>query len=204
MIPPEAHGEVILGVWASDSDSLWCAGLVRARLEYLNVGGNRDAKTTLNEAGRRAVKWLFWEAPLQENLLLKIAPEDIAAIFSSPYGQRRVNELFLRAQGRRVSRNVVATVAMQDDYMKRVRYNGGARSKLQPRGVVVLGDYSGHGEIARKLGLPVPGPGESVSARLVRWKPYHQDSPYVLLDGEHWTLARDSDAEESVPRLPDV
>ncbi|WP_410634732.1 NaeI family type II restriction endonuclease [Amycolatopsis sp. cmx-4-83] len=204
MIPPEAHNEIILGVWASDTDSIWCAGLVRARSEYLNTGGNRDAKRTLNAVGRSAVKRLFWEAPLQENLLLKLPRADIDAIFAPRSGQKRVNELFLRAQKRRVSRNVVATVAMQDDYMKRVRSNGGARSNLQPRGIVILGDYTSHGALARQLGLPVPGPGEFVSARLVRLNPDRPVVPYVSLEGERWTLAREEDAEELVPKLPTI
>ena len=68
----------------------------------------------------------------------------------------------------RVSRTVVATVAMQDDYMKRVRGGGGARDQLRAEGIVIFGDYAGDQVLASALGLPRPGPGEFVSARLVR------------------------------------
>ncbi|MGW4429527.1 NaeI family type II restriction endonuclease [Streptomyces tendae] len=204
MIPPEAHGHLLLVVWASDEQSRWSAGLVRALPERLNNGGNRDAKKTLNTAGRQAVKWLFDGALLQENMLLRLSEPDIDAIFSHRSGQRRVDELFLRAQGRRVSRTVVATVAMQEDYMKRVRYNGGSRSRLQPRGIVILGHYSSHGRIAEALGLPVPGPGESVSARLAEARPEHGAAPRVELDGREWVLAGPVDPEQAVPKLPEI
>ena len=78
-----------------------------------------------------------------------------------------MNELFRRAQRMRVSRTVVATVAMQDDYMKRVRGGGGARDQLRAEGIVIFGDYAGDQVLASALGLPRPGPGEFVSARLV-------------------------------------
>ena len=57
----------------------------------------------------------------------------------------------------RVSRTVVATVAMQDDYMKRVRGGGGARDQLRAEGIVIFGDYAGDQVLAAALGLPRPG-----------------------------------------------
>lgn len=204
MIPPEAHGELLLVVWANDNDSAWWAGLVRAEPGLLNAGGNRDAKRTLSASGRQAVRWLFRDASLQDNMLLRLPPEDVAAIFGHKSGQRRVDELFIRAQRWRISRTVVATVAMQEDYMKRVRYNGGSRSRLQPRGIVILGHYSNHGALAEQLGLPVPQSGESVSVRLARLKPHHGGAPRVELNGEQWTLALPDDPEERVPKLPEI
>ena len=106
-------------------------------------------------------------APLQENALIRLPQTDVAAIFALASGQQRVNELFRRAQRIRVSRTVVATVAMQDDYMKRVRGGGGARDQLRAEGIVIFGDYAGDRVLASALGLPRPGPGEFVSARLV-------------------------------------
>ena len=113
------------------------------------------------------MRWLHARAPLQENALIRLPQTDVAAIFTSASGQQRVNELFRRAQRMRVSRTVVATVAMQDDYMKRVRGGGGARDQLRAEGIVIFGDYGGDQVLASALGLPRPGPGEFVSARLV-------------------------------------
>ncbi len=167
MIPPEAEGKLLLLVQASDEDGTWSAGLLRATSENLRPAGNRDGKRALGDRGRAAVRWLHVRAPLQENALIRLPQTDVAAIFALASGQQRVNELFRRAQRIRVSRTVVATVAMQDDYMKRVRGGGGARDQLRAEGIVIFGDYAGDRVLASALGLPRPGPGEFVSARLV-------------------------------------
>lgn len=204
MIPPEAAGRLLLGLWASDRAGRWSAGLVRAAEENLNPGANRDAKRTLNRRGRAAIRWLFKEAPLQENILVHLAATDIDAIFRSASGQKRVDELFRRVQGRLISRNVVATVAMQEDYMKRVRGNGGARTTLRPEGIVIFGQYKSHVQAAAALGLPVPGPGESMSVRLSRLKPHHGDARSIELDGQRWVVATDNDLAEAAPLLPNT
>ncbi|MET8387167.1 NaeI family type II restriction endonuclease [Streptosporangium canum] len=204
MIPPEAIGRILLGLWANDKAAHWSAGLVRASEEHLNPGANRDAKRTLSRRGRTAIRWLFKDAPLQENVLLRIPDKDIDAIFRSASGQKRVNELFRRAQGRPISRTVVATVAMQEDYMKRVRGNGGARSALRPEGIVIFGQYKNHVQAAVSLGLPVPGPGEFVSVRLARRHAHHGAAPYLELDEEQWVVAGEDDPVELAPLLPNV
>lgn len=204
MIPPEAVGRLCLLVWASDAESIWWAGLLRADGELLNAGSNRDSKRTLNTAGRSAIRWLFQGAPLPENALLRLPPGDIEAIFAHRYGTKRTDELFRRAQGRLISRSVVATVAQQEDYMKRIRGNGGSRSSLRPEGIIILGHYTEHAQIAARLGLPTPGPGESVSARVARLRAHHGDAPRAEIDGELWTLASGTDPVEPAPRLPKV
>ncbi|MFD9941450.1 NaeI family type II restriction endonuclease [Nonomuraea sp. NPDC059023] len=204
MIPPEAVGRLLLGLWASDKDGEWSAGLVRASEENLNPGVNRDAKRTLSRYGRANIRWLFKNAPLQDNVLLRLPDEDIDAIFRSTSGQKRVNELFRRAQQRPISRSVVATVAMQEDYMKRIRKNGGARSALRPEGIVIFGQYRNHVEAARALAMPHLGPGESMSVRLVRRRPHHTRAPSIELDGTHWVVAKPADTPEIAPLLPDI
>jgi hypothetical protein len=203
MIPPEADGQLMLLVQASDEDGAWSAGLVRAVSEYLSPGGNRDGKRALNDRGRAAVCWLHHRAALGENALIRLPERDVAAIFASVSGQQRVNELFRRAQRMRVSRTVVATVAMQDDYMKRVRDGGGARDQLRGEGIVVFGDYAGDQLLAAALDLPRPGPGEFVSARLARRSSGHD--PYVRsirLEGADWLLAGGGDPAGPAPALP--
>ena len=102
------------------------------------------------------------------NALLKLPEESVVRNFALPTGQQRINQLFREAVGIPVGRAVVATVAQQDDYMKRLRENGGARSALRPEGIDPLpGQYSAHVQIARALLLPIPCPGETVSARVV-------------------------------------
>jgi hypothetical protein len=208
MIPPEADGQLMLLVQASDEDGSWSAGLLRTTPENLSPAGNRDGKRALNDRGRAAVCWLHHRAALQENALIRLPERDVAAIFALPSGQQRVNELFRRAQRMRVSRTVVATVAMQDDYMKRVRDGGGARDQLRAEGIVIFGDYASDQRLASALDLPCPGPGEFVSARLAR-RPVRAGEgghdPYarfVRLDGADWLLAAPADPAGPAPALP--
>jgi Restriction endonuclease NaeI len=207
MIPPEADGQLLLLVQASDEDGTWSAGLLRAAECNLRPAGNRDLKRSLNDRGRAAVRWLHARVPLAENALIRLPGPDVAAVFALPSGQQRVNELFRRAQRMRVSRTVVATVARQDDYMKRVRDGGGAREVLRAEGIVIFGDYAGDQVLASALGLPRPGPGEFVSARLAR-RPAGSDGEgrafarFVRLDGADWLLASPADPAEPAPVLP--
>lgn len=205
MIPPEAVGKLCLVVWANDEESRWCAGLVRASEAVLSSGTNRDLKRTLSAEGQKHVRRLFWNAPLQENILLKLTPADIKAIFAPKSGQQRLDELFRRAQRRRISRTIIATVAQQDDYMKRIRYNGGSRSRLQPEGIVILGQFTSHQDAAAALGLPVPQAGESVSARLARYDAAkHGDARRVALENADWVLADADDPVERAPVVPQI
>jgi hypothetical protein len=168
MLPPEVVGELCMVVTANDERSQFSLGIVRANAERLNFGTNRDAKKTLNEAGRAAVVWLHRARPMPPNVLLQLDRNDVDAIFraSALVAQNRVNELFRRAVGRRVGRAAVATIAYhQKDPMKRVRANGGARDYLAPEGLVILnGDYRWQRDAAKALGIEVPRSGEFVSA----------------------------------------
>jgi Restriction endonuclease NaeI len=115
-----------------------------------------------------------------------------------------VDMLFRLAQQRVISRTVVATVAQQEDYMKRVRGNGGSRSSLRPEGIVIIGQYESHRRLAETLAIPAPGPGESVSVRLARRLSRHNGLPFVTLEGESWVVARADDPVGTAPFLPDV
>ena len=135
--------------------------------------------------------------------------------------------LFRLAQQHIISRTIVATVAQQDDYMRRVRGNGGSRGSLRREGIVIFGDYAGDQLLASALDLPRPGPGEFVSARLVpvpRWpadpggglgdgRPASTgsgsggpgDGDYtrsIRLAGADWRLASAGDPAMPAPALP--
>lgn len=204
MLPPECFGELLLVATAADETSEWSLGVVRARSEFLRASANRDGKTGLNEAGRAAVQWLYWGAELPPNVLLSADPETRSRIMNPALsGQARVNELFRSIQRVRIGRNTVATVAQQDDYMKRVRANGGARTALAQEGIVIVGgDYESHRRVARELNIPVPEPGEFVSVRLAR---AGAEDPFVSrLSGQDWRVAADDDPVGPAPALPET
>jgi hypothetical protein len=86
--------------------------------------------------------------------------------------------------------------------MKRVRANGGARTILQPEGILVLGQYQSHVAIARTLGVPVPSSGDSVSVRVT--PAGNQGAGVVEIGGELWQLAAPGDPMVTAPDLPSI
>jgi Restriction endonuclease NaeI len=96
--------------------------------------------------------------------------------------------------------------------MKRVRGGGGARDQLRAEGIVIFGDYAGDQVLAVALGLPRPGPGEFVSARLVPRPAGTGAGPgdagdrdyarFIRLAGADWLLASAADPAPPAPALP--
>ncbi len=200
MIPPEAQGEICMVLWANDAESRWKMGVVRAATELLGEGANRDAKTTLNKCGRNAICWIFACGRLAENTLLHLPEGDAAHIMEGRSGAERIRRLCRLVQHRVIRREIVATVAQQVDYMKRLRGNGGARGDLQSEGIIILGQYERHRLIAHALDLPVPGAGDTVAARVYPALP--GEGPSVEIDGSFWRLAGKTDSVVSAPQLP--
>jgi len=207
-LPPEVEGHLALVVSADDASSRWVAGLIRVHEYLMNPGRNRDAKGVLSAAGRLRVRWLWSEhGYLAPNLFLELDNSTRDRILnarasSGPrHGQAKVNELFRCVQRRIIRRAELATVAQQDDFMKRARGNGGARTHLQPEGILVLGHQENDPVVARDLGLPLPQKGEFVSARVVPCEPSnHMDAAEIA--GGYWRLAEPSDPVVPAPVIP--
>lgn len=204
MLPPESWGELILVATASDEKSSWSLGLVRVTEANRRQKTNRDDKSQLSIEGRSAIRWLFRNADMSPNVLLTLPVESVDRIFNNKRGQGRLDQLFREAEGLRIHRSTIATVAQQYDYMKRVRYNGGSRSTLQPEGFLILGgDYALHRELSKQFGLLVPNAGEFVSFRVVPAS--HDDPTAVALDGERWRVRAPLEAvEKPAPYLPKI
>lgn len=198
MLPLESFDQLVLVAQADDRASTWSLGLIRVTQENRRTSENRDRKTGLNATGRANIAWIHRDRPMQPNVLLQLQQSETERIFAPKSGQARVNELFRIADNRRITRNIVATVAQQSDYMKRVRYNGGARTLLQPEGILILGgDYKVQQNLAHSFGAEVPEPGEFVSIRAV------PSETGVLIDGRHWRLARTGEQPPvAAPTLP--
>lgn len=207
MLPPEVIGEVALLVSANDETSTWQAGLLRVTPENTRGTQNRDAKTSLSLVGRSRIRRLWVDHPgLAPNLFHQLDPVTRDAIFAarsargSQHGQARVNELFRRVHGQVVRRAELATVAQQDDFMKRARGNGGARTALRPEGILVLGHQDNDPLVAAALGLPVPRKGELVATRVTRTVPgRHEHSAEI--GGHSWSVALDDDPIVTAPEV---
>lgn len=204
-LPPEVLGQIALVVTADDETSTWMAGLVRVHESIMNPGRNRDSKGVLSLVGRLRVRLVWSEhGYLASNLFLELDDATRDRIFNAhaangaASGQARVNELFRSVQGRLIRRAELATVAQQDDFMKRARGNGGARSYLRPEGILVLGHQENDPAVARDLGLPVPTKGELVSARVVPCRG-SDEGDMAEIAGSYWRLARPTDPVVAAP-----
>lgn len=199
MLPPEVFGELALVATGSDTDSAWSLGLVRVSAAARRESSNRDKKSQLNDFGKKSVVWLWNNAPLRPNVLLQLSPETVADIFDHWAGTQRTHRLFRAAEGMVVHRNTVATVSRQLDAQKRVRYNGGSRSALQPEGYLILsGQY--HAALAREFRVDIPRPDEYISVRVVP----SSDSSGANIGGELWRRALPGEViSRPAPRIPE-
>jgi len=203
MIPPEAQNHVCLVLTAEDSsEPKWSMGLVRVKPEYLHSGANRDAKSKLNEAGRDAIVWLFRDADLPPNVLLQLDRVSVDNILKQKSGQKKVNDLFRLALKMRVGRAAIATAGQQLDPMKRIRGNGGARSALLSDGIIILGQYQDHCDMAKSLGVPIPAKGESVAVKIAPASSTEKD--VVKIQGSFWRVFKPGDKVVKAPILPKV
>lgn len=207
MLPPEVIGEIAMLLTADDYYGTWSMGLVRVTPERTRLSQNRDAKTSLTAYGRKDIEWLFRHESLPGNVLLALPAADTIAIMRQEVGgrttsgQQRLDELFRRCTGRRISRTVIATVAQQDDFMKRVRSNGGSRSRLVTDGYLLLGHYAKHQRVADALGVPVPLAGEIVSVRVAPCRPDDRDVQSTKIAEQPWRLWRPGDGVTCAPEL---
>lgn len=195
MIPTEAVGELCLCMTANDVASTFSVGVIRAGLERLRGSKNQDQKRHFNNDGLAAMAWLAERSLLPENLLLHLPEPTRASILNYGLsGQSRVNQLFRLVQHRVVRREVVLTVAQQDDGPKRVR---DARHHLRPEGILILGHQNDHPAIARALNLDVPPKGSWISCRVVPADEIGPDT--ALIDGSPWRRATEGDPLSALP-----
>lgn len=207
MIGPELVGLLCLVVQADDYRSFWRLGLVRAEVQYLRLGANRDKKVSLNAVGQRHITWLWrGNGRLEENTLLHL-PADVRERILGAQGRRgaagqaRLNQLCREVQGVLLRRALIETVGHGlDDPLKRMRSNGGARDQLRPEGILVLGHQDFDPGIAASLGLPRPDKGQFISVRVA---PASETDEHVAhIGGQSWRVATAADPAASAPVVP--
>lgn len=178
-IPGEAMGHPCILLKSQENTSLCSFGIIVIRDEILNPGKNRDGKRTISRAGLAQVHWLLKDEPYPENFWEKLDTETRLAIITPRGGTERLANLFRKVQSRPISRLLVQAVAQQDDYMKRIRRNGGARDVLAPEGIALLWGQKDK-LLIQKLGLPACGPDEFIS-----FKPEKPEHAQLLREAGH-------------------
>lgn len=137
-IPMEAVGHPCLLLKENERKALCSVGMIVARDTYLNPGKNRDAKRTFSAAALGNIWWLLRDHPYPANFWETLPGPIRTEVMQHGGGTQRLATLFRLVQRRAISRAIVQAVAQQDDYMKRIRKNGGARDILSPLGIAVL------------------------------------------------------------------
>lgn len=138
MIPPEAVDQLCILLRVNEKNSTCAVGLVRARPDYLRKGKNRDAKTSFSAEGTQNIWWLVLDFPYTPNFWTMIDLELRNQIMKPRGGKKRLATLFENCLEMPVSRVLIASIAAQDDFMKRIRRDGGARDILAPKGIAIL------------------------------------------------------------------
>jgi hypothetical protein len=138
MIPPEAINQFCILLRVNEGLAKCAVGLVRARPAYLRGGSNRDSKTSFSAAGTANIWWLVSDFDYTPNFWSLIDDDLRTKIMRSGKGTRKLATLFENCLGLPISRVQVAAIASQDDFMKRLRRNGGARDILAPKGIAIL------------------------------------------------------------------
>lgn len=144
MIPPEAINQLCILLRVNEQASTCAVGLVRARPTYLRAGTNRDAKTSFSADGRRHIWWLVQDFPYTPNFWTLIDQTKRQQIMGPGGGTQRLAHLFATCLETPISRVLIAGIAAQDDFMKRIRRNGGARDILAPKGIAILYSENDH------------------------------------------------------------
>ncbi len=153
MIPREAINEVCILIAADEPLERLYVGLILAKPEHLTGGANRDGKKSVSAEGFKNIRWLVQGEPYPANFWKSVPPAQVEEIFEGRSGNERIASLFTLVQQTPIPRSVIADVAKQQDFMKRVRTNGGARDQLSTRGIVVLHGKT-DGPLIRLLSLP--------------------------------------------------
>ena len=138
MIPLEAIDRLCILLRVNETHSTCAVGLVRASQPYLRSSENRDRKTGLSADGRQNIWWLVQDLPYTPNFWTLVDDRTRQRIMSPRGGSERLAVLFETCLETPVSRVLISSIAAQDDFMKRIRRNCGARDWLAPIGIAIL------------------------------------------------------------------
>jgi Restriction endonuclease NaeI len=178
MIPREAVDQLCILLRVNEKKSHCAVGLVRARMAYLRLGKNQDKKTSLSAAGTQNIWWVVQHFPYTPNFWTQISADIQQKIMAPRGGKIRLATMFESCLETPVSRVLIASIAAQDDFMKRIRRNGGARDILAPKGIAIL--YANNDrDIMKQLGITFG------SREFVSYRPKNADEAALLRAAGH-------------------
>ncbi|MGO9319064.1 MAG: NaeI family type II restriction endonuclease [Terracidiphilus sp.] len=162
MIPSEAMGHPCILVKTDEQSARFSIGIIMIRDDVLSTGKNKDGKSSISLAGRDKIHWILQDELYPENFWQNLSQDLRIKITSPNSGTKRLDALFRYVQKRPISRTLLLGLGQQDDAMKRLRKNGGARDSLARDGIALLsGNYDS--ALIEALKLPRCEKGEFIS-----------------------------------------
>lgn len=181
MIPPETYrtSDPCLLIATAEQEGRCWLGLMLARDEYLNEP-NRDEKRSVSKLGARNILWVVQGAPFPKSRWDGLDMARFRALRRVRPGSLRAAQFFRENLRRPVHRTIVQALLFdQDDYMKRLRFNGGARDALDVENIALLAGAYG-ADVRDALGLPALSRDEMISVRATS-----RAQQEILLRGGH-------------------
>jgi hypothetical protein len=151
MIPTEAVGQICLLVGTrTQGGQIFDVGLQRCSASLLNLGSNKDQKTSLSAVGRAGIRWLVGNGELEPNYLSTLPEALVQEVLAERSGQARLRRLFsLLPPGTAVPRMAAATLGQQADPMRRLRSD---KSDRLPGLKIFSGAFTANREAVSYLG----------------------------------------------------
>jgi hypothetical protein len=153
MIPPETYRDEgpCLVINSKEEESRCWMGVLLARQSYLNAP-NRDGKRGVKSGAVANVLWLVEGSEYQPSVWRGFDMAQFRQLRNVQPGTTRAAEFFRQNLDIPVPREIVEALLFdQDDPMKRLRKNQGARGVLGPEGIALLSDTFGNG-LLQELG----------------------------------------------------
>jgi hypothetical protein len=132
-------------------------GVILAKPEYLHGGkGNRDTKKGVSSAGFFNILWLLRDEPFPASKFKGLDMDRFRELRKTLAGSERAAQFCRENIGRVIHRDVAqALLYPQQDYMKRLRANGGAPDFLKFESIAILiGTFKKDRVLADQLGFP--------------------------------------------------